>query len=155
MEDKAHSYLVDWIIDFLKNKDLLLKRIEIVEKNKDDFDVYVKFKDKEQFFVVKPIIKDVDEVLGRFDSEGYFGLVLLNTVGNFDVLIKNWDNFAKFKNLCVYFVNPFSQLDKKWIIYPYTHNNICDKNALEKGLKAMFEMVEPLTEEQIKKIRNT
>jgi len=150
MESKAHSYLVDWTINYLKNKDLLVKKIELVEKNKDGFDVYIKFKDKEQFFIVKPIIESVDEALSKFDFENYFGLVVFNTAGNFDVLIKNWDKFAKFKHLCVYFVNPFSQLDRRWVIYPYTHNNICEKSALEKGLRSMFDMVEPLTEEQIK-----
>ena len=42
------------------------------------------------------------------------------------------------------------RLLKKWIIYPYTHDNICDKNALEKGLRSMFDMVDPLTESGIK-----
>ena len=96
------------------------------------------------------MLQDVDELLSKFDSERYFGLVMFNTAGNFDVLLQNWDKFVKFKKLCVYFVNPFSQLDKKWIIYPATHNNICEKNALEKGLRAMFEMVEPLTDSAIK-----
>lgn len=150
MESKAHSYLVDWVINYLKNKDLYFKKIELVEMNKEGFDVYVKFKDKEQFFVVNPLIEDTDELLPKFDSERYFGLVVFNTMNNFDVLVKSWDKFVKFKHLCVYFVNPFSQLDKKWIIYPYTHNNICERGALEKGLKAMFEMVEPLTEKDIK-----
>jgi len=150
MENKAHSYLVDWIINFLKNKDLYLRKIELVEKNKEGFDVYVKFKDKEQYFIVEPLIEDVNEVLGKFDSERHFGLVVFNTTGNFDVLVRNWSKFVEFKRLCVYFVNPFSQLDKKWIIYPYTHNHICEKNSLEKGLKAMFEMVEPLTDSVIK-----
>ena len=46
---------------------------------------------------------------------------------------QNWDN-----------------IDKKWIIYPCTHNNICEKDALERGLRSMSEMVEPLTESSIK-----
>jgi len=150
MESKAHLYLVDWIINFLKNKDLFLKNIELVEKKKDGFDVYVKFRDKEQFFIVEPLIEDVNKILGKFDSGRYFGLVMFNTAGNFNVLVQNWNKFVEFKHLCIYFVNPFSQLDKKWIIYPYTHNNICERGSLEKGLKAMFEMVEPLSESQIK-----
>lgn len=142
--------MVDWIINFLKNKDLFLKNIELVEKKKDGFDVYVKFRDKEQFFIVEPLIEDVNKILGKFDSGRYFGLVMFNTAGNFNVLVQNWNKFVEFKHLCIYFVNPFSQLDKKWIIYPYTHNNICERGSLEKGLKAMFEMVEPLSESQIK-----
>lgn len=150
MEDKAYSYLVDWAINYFKNRDLILRKIELVEKNKDGFDIYIKFKDREQFFIVEPVINDIDKILSQFDEERYFGLVVFNTTGNFDVLIKNWDRFVRFKHLCVYFVNPFSQLDKKWIIYPYTHNSICERNSLEKGLRAMFEMVEHLTEEQMR-----
>jgi hypothetical protein len=150
MEDKAHQYLVDWIVDFLKNKDLLLKKIELIEKNKDGFDVYIKFRDKEQFFIVKPLTGDIDKKLSKFNEQGHFGLVVFNTKSNFDILIRNWDKIVKFKNLSVYFINPFSQLDKKWIIHPYVHNNICERNALEKGLRSMFEMVEPLTEDNIK-----
>jgi len=150
MTDKTHSDLVEWTINYLKNKDLYLKEIELIEENKKGFDIYIKFKGKEQFFIVKPVIKDVDNVLSKFDSERYFGLVVLNTIENFEVLVKEWDKFVEFKHLCIYFVNPFSKLDRKWIIYPYTYNNICEKDALEKGLRAMFEMVEPLTEGLIK-----
>ena len=147
---EAHSYLVEWTIDYLKNKDAFLKQIELIEKNKDGFDVYVKFKEKEQFFIVKPVIEDNDKLLSGFDENRNFGLVVFNTKNNFNLLIKDWGKFVKFKKLCIYFVNPFSQLDKRWVIFPYTHNNICEKGALEKGLRAMFEMVDPLTEEAIK-----
>lgn len=150
MEDKSQLYLVDWIVDYLKNRDLLFRNIESVERNKEGFEVYIKFKEKEQFFIVKPVIENIDEILSKFDENRHFGLVLFNTMGNFDILLKNWKKFIRFKNLSIYFVNPFSNLDKKWIIHPYTHENICEKSALEKGLRAMFEMVEPLTEEQIK-----
>jgi len=146
MTDKVKEQLVDWTFNYLKNKYLYLKRIEVIEKNKKGFDIYVKFKDREQFFVVQPVIEDIDGVFSKFDSEKHFGLVVLNTKGNLDILVKNWKEFVKFKHLCVYFVNPSSKLDKKWIIYPYTHNNICEKDALEKGLNSMFEMVEPLNE---------
>ena len=150
MTDKAKDNLVDWTVDYLKNKDLYLKRIEIIEKNKKGFDIYVKFKDREQFFVVVPVIDDINNVFSKFDSEKYFGLIVLNTKSNFDILVNNWEGFVKFKHLCVYFVNPSSKLDKKWIIYPHTHNNVCEKDALEKGLNSMFGMVEELSESKIK-----
>ncbi len=147
---EAHSFLIEWVISFLKNKDLIFKRIELIEGGKNGFDFFIKYKDKEQFFVVKPIIDDIKSLLSKFDESGHFGLVVANTKGNFDVLVKNWDVLAKYKNLGIYFVNPFSKLDKKWIVYPCTHNNICERGALEKGLNAMFEMVEPLTESSVK-----
>ena len=147
--EKAYSYLVEWSISYFKNRDLIFKKIESVEKSKGGFDFNIKFKDKEQFFIVKLIV-DNDKFLERFDSEKHFGLVVANTKSNFDFVIKNWDKLVKFKHLCVYFFNPFSKLDKKWIVCPYTHNNICEKDALEKGIKSMFEMVEPLTEAGIR-----
>ena len=150
MEDKVKSFLVDWMVDFLKNKDMILKKMESIEKNKEGFDIYVKYNDKEQFFMVMPVLENADELLGRLDENRHFGLVVLNTMENFNFLVKNWNGFARFKSLCIYFVNPFSKLDKKWVIYPYTHNNYCERNSLERGLKAMFDMVEPLTESSIK-----
>jgi len=150
MENKLKQNLADWIITYLKNRDLMFRKIESVEQNKDGFDFYIKFKDKEQFFLVMPLLQDIPNILSKFNSENHFGLVVFNTHENFDLLIKEWEKFAGIKNLSIYFINPFSNLDKKWIIHPYTHNNICEKNALKKGLKSMFEMVEPLTDHQIK-----
>jgi hypothetical protein len=146
----AKEYLVEWTVDFLKNRDIMLRKIEGVQKDKDGYDVYVKYKDKEQNIVVMPEVEDADALLSRFNENGHFGLVLLNTQDNFHFLIKNWERLVKFRNLCVYFINPFSSLDKRWIIYPYTHNNICESGSLEKGLKSMFDMVEPLKESTIK-----
>ena len=31
-----------------------------------------------------------------------------------------------------------------WILFPYTHNKICDKASLEQGLKSMSVMVEQI-----------
>jgi hypothetical protein len=150
MADKSKDNLVDWTFNYLKNKDLYLKKIEVIEKNKKEYDIYVKFKDREQFFVVQPIIEDIEDMFSKFNLEKYFGLVVLNTKSNLNSLVDNWKEFVKFKHLCVYFVNPSSKLDKKWIIYPHTHNNICEKDALEKGLNSMFGMVEELNDGAIK-----
>jgi len=166
MKDKASTNLTEWIIHFFKNKDLILKKIESIKENEQGFDVYIKFKDslnskssncyesqirkKEQFFIIEPSIVNVKKKLSRFDTQRHFGLVILNTNNNLDILVNNWKDFVNIKNLCIYFVNPFSKLDKKWIIYPHTNNNICEEVSLEKGLKSMFGMVEPLSESQIR-----
>ncbi len=150
MEDKAHEFLKEWIISFIKNRDLIHKRVESIKEEDQGFDICIKFKDKEQFFVVEPVIEDIKKTLSRFDTQRHFGLVVLNTSNNFNTLLSNWKDFVNIKNLCIYFINPFSNLDKKWIIYPHTHNNICEDGALEKGLRAMYAMVEPLPETKIK-----
>ncbi|MBI2656251.1 hypothetical protein HYX03_00750, partial [Candidatus Woesearchaeota archaeon] len=72
-----------------------------------------------------------------------------NSRENFNIFIKSWHRLISFKFLNIIFVNPFSETDKKWIVFPYTHQRVCDENYLENGLKSMFEMVEPIEEEQL------
>jgi len=105
--DAAYPYLKEWIINYLKNRDLLFRKIEAVEENKEGFDFYIQFKDKGQFFIVMPVMQDVGGIFTKLDSERHFGLVVLNTSSNFKVLLENWEKFAQFRHLCVYFVNPF------------------------------------------------
>lgn len=147
--ESAHSFLVEWTANFVKNKDVVARKIENIEKNKDGFDLYVKFKDKEQFFIISPSINNLDLIIPKLKSDSYFCIVILNSGENLDSLIKNWRRLIEFKFLSVIFVNPFSQLDKKWIIYPYTHHKICDESSLKTGLKSMFEMVEPIEEKEL------
>ncbi len=149
MENKVHSFLVEWTINFIKNKDIIAKKIEHIENGKDGFDLYVKYKDREQYFLIIPNIADIDSIIQRINNNAYFSIVTLNSKENFDIIVKNWNKLVGFKFLNIIFVNPFSELDKKWIIFPYTHHKICDESSLENGLKAMFGMVEPIEEEQL------
>ena len=50
MDNKLRSFLLDWTSNFIKNKDIVSRKIEKIESNKDNFDLYVKYKDKGQFF---------------------------------------------------------------------------------------------------------
>lgn len=147
--ESAHSFLVEWTANFVKNKDVIARKIENIEKNKDGFDLYVKFKDKEQFFIISPSIDNLDLIIPKLKNDLHFCIVALNSSENLDSLIKNWRRLIEFKFLSVIFVNPFSQLDKKWMIFPYTHHKICDESSLKTGLKSMFEMVEPIEEQQL------
>ena len=150
--DKAKEFLIDWIKGFLKNRDVMTRSIEKIEDNKNGFDVYVKHKDKEQFIIALPIIGSIDGMLSKLkNKEGYYTIVTFNNRKNFNAIVSSWDKLIEFKFLSIFFVNPFSQLDKRWIIFPYTHSKICDKSSLEKGLKTMFEMVNPISEEMIEK----
>lgn len=149
MENKAHSFLVEWTINFLKNRDILAKKIEKIEKGKDGFDLYVKYNDREQYAIVAPQLKDMDSIIKKIRNDSYFSIVTLNSKGNFDAVLKSWDRLVGFKFLNIIFVNPFSESDKKWVIFPHTHHKICDEGSLETGLKSMFAMVEPIEEEQL------
>lgn len=147
--ENAHSYLVEWTENFVKNKDVIAKKIENIEKNKNGFDLHVKFKDKEQFFIITASISDLNSIVARINNDCNFCIVTLNSRENLENLLKNWRRLIELKFLSIIFVNPFSQMDKKWIIYPYTHHRICDESSLKTGLKSMFEMVEPIEEAQL------
>jgi|SRR3989344_4023970 len=147
--ESAHSFLVRWTLDFLKNKDILTKRIVSIENNKDGFDMYIKYKDRDQYVMVIPQLKDIGAMIGKISNDSYFTIVALNSSENFEVLLKSWKKFIDFKFLNIIFVNPFSGLDKKWIVFPYTHHRVGDESSLELGLKSMFDMVEPIEEEQL------
>jgi len=154
MENKPHSFLVEWTINFVKNKDIVSKKIEYIENGKDGFDLYVKYKDRAQYFIITPKIIDADDIIRKINNFAqskiiYFSIVTLNSKENFDVIVKNWNKLINFKFLSIIFVNPFSGLDKKWIIFPHTHHKICDEASLENGLKSMFDAVEPIEEKQL------
>ena len=150
--ENAKEFLIEWIIKHLEHRDIILKKIETIEKNKSGFDVYVKSKDKEQFIVCVPLIENIKEVLSKFeDKQKNYTIITFNNSKNFKALVENWGKLIEFKFLNIFFINPFSDLDKKWIIYPHTHNEICDKDSLQRGLKSMFGMVDPIIEQEIKK----
>ena len=147
--ESAHSFLVRWTLDFLKNKDILTKKIVSIENNKDGFDMHIKYKDRDQYVIVIPQLNNIDALVRKISSDSYFTIVALNSAENFEALLKNWKRFIDFKFLNIIFVNPFSGLDKKWIVFPYTHHRVCDESSLELGLKSMFDMVEPIEEQQL------
>ena len=149
MENKIHSFLVEWTINFIKNKDIVAKKIEQIENGKDGFDLYIKYKDREHYYIIVPNLVDIDSITQRINDIFHFTIVTLNSKESFDALLKNWNKLINFKFLSIIFVNPFSEIDKKWIIFPYTHNKISDESSLKIGLKSMFEMVEPIEEQQL------
>ena len=149
MENKVHSFLVDWAVNFLKNKDILAKKIENIEHDKDGFDLYVKYRDREQYFIIQADIGNIDAIIQKLNNEHHFSIVTLNSKNNFKTIFKNWNRLVQFKFLSIMFINPFSGMDKKWTMFPHTHHKICDESSLEMGLKAMFETVEPIEEEQL------
>ncbi|HLG23554.1 MAG TPA: hypothetical protein VI564_01345 [Candidatus Nanoarchaeia archaeon] len=151
MESKVKDFLTEWALNFVKNKDAISKKIVSIEKNKNGFDLFVKHKDKEQFIIVMPSLASLDGAIKKLTNSSHFTIVALSSKENFKMLVQNWKTLVEFKFLNVMFANPFSNLDKKWIIFPHTHNKICDEHSLELGLKSMFEMVEQIDEEGVLK----
>lgn len=115
--------LKEWAQIFLKSRDVLQKSITSIENLNGDFVVHKIAGDI--IFLVRPELSNVDEVVEK--SSGSAGLVVLNIKGNVDFVASNWEKLAKLKGLCIYFVNP--KTNDKWLLYPFTHNQITEKPA--------------------------
>ena len=148
---KIKDFLLEWTLHYLKNRDLISKKIESIEKGKDKFDAFVKYKDKDQYLSIIPQIKDLN-FLERLDKEKNHLISVFNTKENLSKIVDNWHKLIDFKLLCILFVNPWSSYDKRWIIYPYTHHRIADESSLKAGLKSMFETVEPVKKSQLENL---
>lgn len=136
-----NDFLKDWVINFARHKDILTKNIVEIAENP----LTVKFKDKEIAYLTEPKLNDgLMQKIGENKC-----VVTFNTKENFDFFAKRFNEFSKFKGLVFYFVNPFSNLDTKWVINPYVHAQIADNASLKTGLKSMFEAVDPISEEEI------
>lgn len=127
--------LKEWTEIFLRSRDVIQKSIVSIEHLNGDFIVHKSSGDV--LFLIRPEFEDVDEVVEKCKSNS--GLVVLNTKENVDALISGWDKLSRLKGLCVYFVNP--KLNEKWLIYPYTHDQITERAALKTGLHSLFSMV--------------
>lgn len=130
----VHEQLSEWVRVFLQNRDVFNKVITGFEKV--DGDLLVRRTNGDLLVFVRPELGDVSDISSR---DGPCALALLNSRQNLDSVIKNWDVLAKKKDLCVYFINPNS--NDKWLLYPYTHNQITEKPALRRGLESLFAMV--------------
>jgi len=143
------KYLAEWITHFLKNRNVVFKTIESIEAHAE-FDLWIKHKDREQFVICAPALNT--EVAKKLEAEKHILIVSFSTEENFQFLLENWKQLAQYPKLTLYFINPQSEPDKKWIISPYVHNRIADNASLKMGLRAMFETVMPLTKERIKSL---
>ncbi len=145
-EKEVVNVLKEWAVNYLKHRDIILKTIVSINEEADK--IIVEFRDKEQVFLVIP---NLDKSLIEDIKNKNLSIISLNSKENLNFLTDNWKKLVKFENLKFFFVNPFSEPDKKWFISPYVHNKICDENSLKLGLKTMFETVESITEEEIMK----
>ncbi len=128
----------EWLKHYLRSRDVFAKNIkEIIDKGDD---IIVKYKDKERIFIV------FSEIPEDFLLENHTTLVLLNTKKNFDWLLSKWNKISSYEDLNTYFINPLSVTEKRWIVYPHSHNKITEKTSLKPGLKALFSMVDVYTD---------
>ncbi len=148
MKDNGiHKFLVEWTKVYIKNKDVINKSIESINESKD-FDLIVKYRDREEFYIIEQFIKD-NAILQKLSNDKIINLVVFNSEENLNFVIDNWKKFIDLKDFKIIFVNPFSELDEKWVIKPYMHHKICDESSLKLGLKSMFDTVTSTDENKV------
>lgn len=163
--NNVNSFIVDWSIRFLENKDTIKGEIVNIEKDarkltdgsepvsgtasggKEGFDFIINYKDKIKYFIVSLTLES--NIINRIKNGSYYGIFTLNNSTNIRFIVSNWKQLVEFRFLNIYFVNPFSDSDKVWLICPYIHDKICDRTSLESGLKSMAEMVNPIGLEEL------
>ena len=149
------AFLSEWVFYYVKNRDLVDRKLEKVEEYITKSYVFAKFKDKLQVYFIEPEISDLGKTLERVDAAkkelgcDFSCLVLLNSIKNLKAVQDGWSKLDKDPKLSLLFVNPFSLLDKKWIIFPHTHSQIIEASALRQGLKSLFDGVESTSVDEI------
>jgi hypothetical protein len=117
--DEEKRFLKEWITHFLNSRNAVFRTIESINPH-DKYDLHVKHKTKDQYVVALP--EFTPGVLDSLSQENHILLVGFNTQANFQFLLDNWKQLASFPNLTVYFINPASDPDTRWVISPYVHS---------------------------------
>ncbi|MBI4739310.1 hypothetical protein HY772_07230 [Candidatus Woesearchaeota archaeon] len=146
------AYLAEWLERYLKNRDLAFRKINAI-KMEGNF-VKVESKDKNTTYIIVPFVEDFESALSPVLSEPHKGIAVFNTAKNLAALLRAWNKLSSIDNLIIYFVNPFSNQDKKWIINPKTHHLISDEENLKEGINAMFLTVDETSEEEVRRFVN-
>jgi len=130
---KEVGMLIEWTEQHIRSKDIIKQEVNYINKKEEK--LVVEYKDRKREFLIMPFIDD-DILL-----ENHTAIVTLNTDKNFQWLLSKWNKVASYDDLYVYFINPNLPTDNKWIICPYIHNKVSDKETFELGLRSLFESV--------------
>lgn len=138
----ALDTLTEWTERYVKNKDLLLRSVQSITKHEAGWTLSAIKTDGVQHFLVIPHLENVDALLSKMQPDLNACLVVLNTRKNLDVVVQHWGELIKYPKLAVIFANPESTTDKRWIIFPHTHEKITERKTLKLGLESLFLTVE-------------
>lgn len=132
-EAKEINDLKSWTVNYLKNKDLLARRMLNIHDLPESLEVEYKDKTQKVFFKTDFKISIFDELN---ENEANL-LVCKASRQNLNFLINNWNKLSLFNDLIILFVDVSNH--SKWLINPRVHSKICDEDSLEMGLKSMFD----------------
>lgn len=126
--------LREWAREFLRHRDLFARKIVAINDTSSGLSVV--YRDRKVDVIV------CDSLAGASPS-GEAIIVVPNTRGNLDCLLKRWGEFVGHASLTIYFVNTRSQTEQKWVIRPSLHNRVADDESLRQGLMSLFSTVDP------------
>ncbi len=149
MADRG-EYLIAWLAEFLKNKDLIQRRIARMERL--DAGLRVERKDGTAVVYV-PAPKLDEDALAKAGGKAAVGIITFNTSANIAFLKKRWDAFASLgRHAQIIFINPASTREMRWIIFPATQSMLTKEKALLTSIDAIRAGVDELTEADIQKL---
>lgn len=147
---EAFECLKEWALTYIKHRDMAARKIAKI-KNSDSGFVVVNNDGTSLSCIVKPSLKSLDSVAAAAEQKKPIIVFALSNEENTLAVYKAWEPLSKNNGLIIVFANPFSATEDKWVLKPFLHNKVCDRNSLLQGLKAMSELVEPVDEESLAK----
>ncbi|MFP4403474.1 MAG: hypothetical protein ACLFPJ_03935 [Candidatus Woesearchaeota archaeon] len=134
--------LKNWFIEYIKHRDIFLKKIIKITQLNDNL-VEVTYKENKIKYYVTPLLEDLFNQIKKLNNNEQFNIITLNSKNNLNSCVKNWNTFSKFINLKIFFVNPYTkEHDKKWILSPFAHEKIADLKNLKQGLVSISDSIE-------------
>lgn len=125
--------LEEWTIQYVKHRDIIHKKLEGFEKEKDL--IIFNFKDKKHYFFITHELEE--NFVESVEKHEWATIVCAYNKKNMDFVVKKWSRLIKNKNFWIIFAEPDS--GKKLLLNPFSHNSIADPETLEQGLRSMFE----------------
>ena len=145
---EAFECLKEWALTYIKHRDMAIRKIAEIKGSDSGF-VVVNNDGATADCIVKPSLKSFGLAAAAAKQKGPVIVFTLSNEENILAVYNSWPSLSSNSGLIVVFGNPFSAMEDKWFLKPFLHNKVCDRNSLLRGLKAMSELVEPVSEETL------
>lgn len=138
--------LLNWTQTFVKQKDIIKQQLLSIEHKGNLVHTVGKDSQVHDYFVLEHLeqLSSLSVAVEKSDADQryFISLVCYNTKKNLQYLQQHWQQLITHQRLTLFFVNPTSQTETKWILKPWLHHKITDPSSLATGLKSLFETVE-------------
>ena len=119
--------LYEWTKHYISFRDCIKKQIVKQEFEEDSVLVEEKKGNKEYY-----INQDLGKLIPKIKDGIKTFLVCENTEKNIHILVKEWDELIKNKEITIIFAN--AKTNQSWLINPRLHSHISERDKLKEGL---------------------